>query len=238
MYNITLELGNINKSLSLSFGVIVNTPNDLLPNFGYQQTISAYEYGGKNYIKIKPSSYMLLKIKEEKNEGWSINNSISLNPKARFDFLFFMRKFLMSFRDPDLFYYTDNHTKLVVNPECRQKYSFVLFNGSNKSLRMEPAVISPNNENEDIFYEGAILYINGYDNFVYLTYAEAEYLYNEIKETNMKLLSLMLLKFVPQAQISGNYEEVKVTKNDLDNEETKDSGSLVTIKKTENIPDI
>lgn len=233
-----MDIGSINRSLKLEFGVIVNTPKDFLMNKNGYQTVSKFSYDGRNYIKLRPSPFILLKIKSEKNEGWNINNSISFNSRARFEFLKHLKKFLMNFSDPDLFYYTNNHTKLEVNPAYRQKCSFTMSNSSNKTIRMEPAVISPNNENADIFYEGAILYINGYDNYAYLTYAELEYMYNEIREINMRSLSLLLLAQV-DLEKDEDYKEIKISNNITKVEEPElSSGSLVTVNSTSTIPKI
>jgi len=247
MFKISYDLGSINHTIGMEFIILVNTPseNPMFQNnnaWKYQKTFQHFTLNGTEYLKIRPSAYISIDFRRHKKDTdvWDSNDGFNLNHRNRFFMIWQLKNFIKKFREiKDLFVYTDStHRKLELNLRHKDECTFTMRLSNNKIIRMEPAVIESTGDNEIIYYEGAILYINGINNYAYLTNAEIEYLIYRLEELNMETMTTTLLT-IAELHKDMDYGTISVKHNPNEPENTELSrGSIVKIEHTETIPNI
>ena len=243
MYRATLDLGRISPTLQLSFITLLNTASDDQLPFnkkGYQ-TYRRYRNDTGDYLKIKPSSFISLEIVNWNKElnHYDRYDRVSLMQFDQFLLLKHLKSFILKFQDSQIFYYADmNRTRLMVNPEKKNKMAFTINVCGSKTIHMEPAVVEGRTETE--WYEGSIFCINDFSHYAYLTYQELEYFHWVIDRINTPLLTMVLLDSIREHQALEYGEEITTfvhTTSAPVNQEPQ-SGSLVKIENMNTIPDI
>lgn len=242
MLKATMEIGKVNKIMLLKFGIILK-PDVPKNQYNYLQVESKFNYMGNEYYKLKPNPFVTIDISKgaDKKEGWSINQSVNFNRIKLFEFLKKLREFIYKYKQyKNLYYYENNELKLN-----RQIASDLMIDiiSSNKHIRMYPCVVPGGEDDENVFYEGAIFAINTLDNYCYLTYDEMEYLYYELSHIDMNLLSINIIQLIKQSESTDSLEEIKIpqhvtTQDEEEEEETIDSGRLVHIKRHSEMDDL
>lgn len=217
MYKATIEIGRINKSLKLKFGLIINSETE---KQSYNKLVNKFSYMGNTYLKITPRPFVTLDISSKNDDGWNSNQMVNLNKLGLFSFTRLISQLIKEFREiKDLFYYENN--KLILNNEQAKKITKNMIS-SNKYIRVQPCVV-PDDEIEGKRYEGCIFCINTYDNFCYMTFSEMEYLYYELSHINMLELSMNLLNTVKSLQ----NEESKDLKIETTNSNINDARNKI-----------
>ena len=195
MYRATIEITKINSMMKIKFGIIISSDEDK-KYLGNQSNklISKFNDNGNDYLRINPHPFIVIDISSmNKNEGWNANMSVSLNRMGQYKFVQSLKKFIRDFSNyKNLFYYENN--KLIVNQSVVNEVSMNISTNS-KIIRLQPCVV-PDEENQELVYEGAILFINNMQNYAYLTYDELNYLLWEIERIDMTVLSLEILDIV------------------------------------------
>lgn len=194
MYKATIELAKINRMMKLKFGLIIRSDNEI--KYPSTKLVNKFTYYGNDYIKISPNPFVVIDISSSMNsgEGYNTNQSVSLNRYYLFRFIQGLRKILTNFIEcKNLFYYKEN--QLVVNDDLANKIMITVHTQTTKTIRMRPCVV-PDEENQEMVYEGCIFYINSMDNFAYVTYTEMEYLLWELSHINMNELSMQVINTV------------------------------------------
>lgn len=191
MMKASIELASISKSFKLRFSLIVKDDENNKRQF---ELINKFNFGGNDYIKIRPYPFLTIDISssmDKKNE-WSSNQSFNMNKKDLFFMIQNLKRLMKNFvTHKDLFYYDNN--KLVVNKELADELKEV-FVSSNKTILMQACVVTA--EDNESVYEGMFLSINSVDYFSYLTYSEMEYLLYELEHVNMTQLAIDLINSV------------------------------------------
>lgn len=195
MYRATIEITKINSMMKIKFGIIISSDEDK-KYLGNQSNklISKFNYNGNDYLRINPHPFIVIDISSmSKNEGWNANMSVSLNRMGQYKFVQSLKKLIRDFSNyKNLFYYEND--KLVVNQSVVNEVSMNISINS-KMIRLQPCVV-PDEENQELVYEGAIFFINNMQNYAYLTYDELNYLLWEIERIDMTVLSLEIIDIV------------------------------------------
>lgn len=235
MYKASIELGKINKSFKLKFGLIIDSETD---KKSYSKLVSKFNYAGNDYLRVNPRPFITIDISSKNDEAWSTNQMVNLNKISLFSFIRALSSLIKEFKSvTDLFYYQND--KLTLNNQyLRQTTKDVI--ASNKHIRMQPCVV-PDDEVQNKFYEGCVLCINTYDNFCYLTYSEMEYLLYELTHIDINQLSLQLLNTVTLFKnMESEVLPTKTISKSTDDELINNEGSrpYVKIEEPSTIPDI
>ena len=236
MNKASIEIARINKTLKVNFGLILQSETEIKnPSFG--KLINKFNYLDNSFIKVTPRPFVTLDISsgKDKNDGWSANQSVNLNKQSLFSFLCAVRKLLKAFKEvKDLFYYEDG--KLVLNNDEAKKVTESVIS-NNKHIRMQHCVV-PSDENDTVFYEGIVLFINTYDNYTYITYNELLYLEYELSHIDMVSLSMQLISL--SIQVNEEEEKVIEPKHKIveQKEEEIKSTPYVRIEEPNTIPEI
>lgn len=242
MEKATLEIGKINKTMVLKFGLIVKPDKDKMDKFNHLLVEAKFNINGNEYYKFKPNPFITIDITKggEKGDGWNSNQTVNLNRFKLFEFLKKLKVLLENFKKrKDLFYYSDKDNSLEVD---RRVSTEILLDmqTTNKHIRMIPCVVESDDINP-VFYEGCIFAINTLDNFCYLTYEEMEYLYYELSHVNMNLLSISLMQLIKIGEEKNSIEEIplkpKTTKRET-KKESIDSSILVHLNEKTEMDDI
>lgn len=195
MYRATIEITKINSMMKIKFGIIISSDEDK-KYLGNQSNklISKFNYNGNDYLRINPHPFIVIDISSmSKNEGWNTNMSVSLNRMGQYKLVQSLKKFIRDFSNyKNLFYYEND--RLVVNQSVVNEVSMNISTNS-KMIRLQPCVV-PDEENQELVYEGAIFFINNMQNYAYLTYDELNYLLWEIERMDMTVLSLEIIDIV------------------------------------------
>lgn len=191
MFKASIELGKINKSLKLKFGLIIESESD---KKAYQKIISKFNYNGNDYLRINPRPYISIDISSKNDEAWSTNQSFTLTKPSLFIFKKQLSTMISEYKSySDLFYYKND--TLIYDQKYTQIVSKDIISANNKHVKLVPCVVY-DEEIENKAYEGCALFINSRDNFVYITYTEMEYLLENLSNINMDELSIQLINSV------------------------------------------
>lgn len=192
MYNLTLDLGMVSQDLKLTFNVLVKTDEDVsrLPKGNYN-TISNFKVSDTEYIRVNSAPYLVFDI------GKSADRYDSYNPNSRVHFnnyftkmlIILLKELLASFKIKSL-YYTRNG-KLILDKNEAPRTEYIAY-ATNKKVCFSHTVI-PDKHNEEIEYEGVIMYINTPDNFINLTYNELQVLYLTLMDIRFGEIGLQLI---------------------------------------------
>lgn len=237
MYKATIEIAKINKGLKVKFGLVVQSESE--NKLIYNKLVSKFNYLGNNYLKINPKPFITLDISSNttKTEGWSSNQFVNLNKQSLFLFNRALYRLIQEYKEiRDLYYYENN--KLCVNNKASEKITKDIIS-NNKHIRLQPCVVY-SDDNDEKYYEGCMLCINTYDNFVYITYSEMEYLYYELSHIDLISLSLSLLQIVNiyKDEEAEHIQAKPITKIEEPEESEISSRPYVKIDNTGTIPEI
>lgn len=234
MYKASLKLPKIHKNFALSFNLIIDD-NDQTPS--NQQTIREFAFEGNSYFNISGHPYITLDITtpEDKRNGWNTNRTANLNQKGLFDFLRALNRLINGFKQVKSLYYIDKVGKLTLNRSDAQKM-IEDIRTSQKVIRLEPALV-PDETQEDLFYEGCIMYINKIDFYTYISFNEMEYLYFILSRIDMNMMQLQLLSNVRLYKKDVDTVVNNLEKDKEERIDTPDGGIFVSLEK-DTIPDI
>ena len=205
MYKAIVELGRINRSMRLKFGLILkDDPQNI---YKQKKTVDKFTYSGNEYLSVNPSSFLTIDISasDDKNSAWNTNNSVNFTKDKLFILGNSLKRIISKFNEPDLFYIKDKH--LYVNKELSDKYEQVVNTYSKKVMIKHVVVLDDNDPN--VQYEGVVFMINSPDYFCCLTYDELTYLYHEITKIDLSLLSMEVINLYINIESLGNKIETK-----------------------------
>lgn len=191
MYKASIDLFKIGKSMKIKFGLIIHGDNGDKIN----RLINKFNYMGNDYFKVSPTPFITLDISDNstKTEGWCSNNMVNLNRYGLYRFVSNLKRLVYDMNSPanqGLYFISNGHkivNKNIVNL-CRKTFRV----SNDKVISMEPCVVV----DENVEYDGCILYINSYSYYTYLTLEEMEYLLNELDKIDLDSLSLNLIQLL------------------------------------------
>lgn len=193
MYKVNMELGKINRTMRVSFNLVIQGDNLVKQYANTQDTrvISNFTVGGSEYLKLAPYPYIKIDISDSlhRQETWNSNLSVNLNNRALFSFLKSLKNMIDRFKIQNLFYTQSG--KLYVNNKVAGNCQEVI-RLPNKAVRLVHTVV-PDEENKENEYEGIVLMINSIDYYSYLTYDELCYLYFLLSKIHLDELSIQAI---------------------------------------------
>lgn len=240
MYKATIEIGRINKTMKIKFGLVVRPDESSV--FKAQPLVNKFSFGGNDYIRVSPNPFIVIDISSSyttKGEAWSSNQTVTLNKYYLFRFLQGLKRLISDFQTrKNLFYYRNN--ELFVNDEVANTVEISIQTAGSKTILMRPCVVPDEESTTHRVYEGCIFYINNMENFAYLTYTEIEYLYYELTKIDMSSLAMQLITVV--SQYEGHKSEKIIAppspQTVIDSDIEISTPSSVTIIKKNEIPQI
>ena len=240
MYKATIEIGRINKSMKLKFGLVIRSDESSV--YKSQPLVSKFNFGGNDYIKLNPNPFVILDISSSyinKGESWSSNQTVSLNRYYLFRFLQGLKKLINDFQTyKNLFYYKNN--ELIVNNDVADNITISIPTANSKTVMMKPCVVPDEESSTHSVYEGCIFYINNMENFAYLTYTEIEYLYYELSKIDMTTISMQIISIVEQyeKQKSQKITVAPSSQTEISSDIEISTPSSITIIKKNEMPQI
>lgn len=237
MFKASIEIAKINKAFKVKFAIIIQSENDVKQS-SYNLLVNKFSYMGNDYLRVNPRPFITIDISKgsDKNDGWNANQTVNLNKQKLFEFMKKFRIFILKYKQEKSLYYYNEDGQLVLNNKYA-KDIFVDIISSNKHIRICPCVVPGEQESEEIFYEGCIFYINTFDNFVYLTYDEMEYLLYELSHIDMISLSIDMIKLVKMYQEEEKKDIIfKEPVSKEEEEELNSPGRVIRIETPGEIP--
>lgn len=147
-----------------------------------------FTFKGNNYCKLDLQSFLTLEIKDE--EEWTREKTLIIDQNNLFHILKGLSKSLDYIYKGEVFAMNKNN-EVIIFKDKQDKCTVKLFNlGNNQRLVIKPAVIYDDN---DISYEGIILYFNKSAIYTELTIDAFESFIFNLKQVNIFIYSRLLL---------------------------------------------
>lgn len=238
MYKASIEICKINSTMKLKFGLIIESEEDKkYINNQNNKLINKFNYNGNDYLRINPHPFIVIDISSSnKTDGWNSNLSVSLNRMSQYKLIQSLKKFIYNFSNYKNLFYYDNSI-LVLNQSLVNDAS-INVSTTSKMIRLQPCVV-PDEENQELTYEGAIFFINNMQNFSYLTYDELKYLLWELERIDMSLMSINLIEMT-RLCLHDEVNKIKVkpsVEKPIEIEKLS-QGKITFVKSNERIPKI
>lgn len=242
----TIELFQVHQSFKVRFTMIIKQDELLQQKYQFKTKgiINKYLFNGNTSLKINPYPFIVIDIsnKQDKKEGWNSNWSFAMNRRELFIMICKLTNLYKKFKSIQNLFYTDSYTgETVVNNELSE-YNKEVFIACNKRITMQACVVDEFGSGESsVKYEGIVIYINKYDFFTYLTYAEMEYLLYELRQID---LNHLMMEAINTFLLSDRIESDEIKSNPKPpveqpkEEEIIDTKPSIYIEDANIIPDI
>ncbi len=146
---------------------------------------------GQSYLSLDLQSFLTLEIRDERE--WSPHKTIVINQRNINEIIKGMKKSLDAIYNDNIFAFNTNDEIIAYSDKVKQ-HTVKLFNiGNNSRLVIQPAVIF--DEDEQITYEGVVIYFNSTKNRVELTIQAFEALYHTLDKIDIFVYSQTLINF-------------------------------------------
>lgn len=235
MYKLSYYLGKVNEQMKLTLCCIIDqerlTTRGKFP--AYKENFS---WNGSNFLRFQVNPYITIDITTLEDKKQGIQTTVNLNKYGIFRFakeLEAMMKRFISIKE--LFYYYGD--KLILNKEIvKEKNVIATFTTNGKRICIQPTVVEDLQTN--LSHEGIVFFINNFDNYCYLTYAEMEYLYHILNKTDIDSLVLMMIQAYEEEKKSSRPPIKYEVKPIEQEEEMMDNTNFVRTKEGNAIPNI
>lgn len=190
MYKGSIDIGWVNKSLRVSFNLVIMGNNDGYQRFN-SKIINKFACNNSEYLKFTPRPYLTLDICKYENKQKIYDPACQINISKRNLFVLIQRvkKMIENFKIQDMFFIKNKQLRLNID---KAKSVSQVMRTNDKAIYMIHGVI-PDDERPDVQYEGITLMINNAANYVLITYDELLYLYYILTNVNMDMLSMQLI---------------------------------------------
>lgn len=144
---------------------------------------------GNKYLKIDLQSFLTLEL----NDGqWAKDKSIIIDQKNIFQLIRGFKRVVDGIYNGNIFAMNKNK-EIIIYKDQQEKYTEKIFNlGGNQKIIVRPAIIY---DDTDTSYEGVVLHINKYDNFVELPIDAFEALLYTLEKVDLFVYSQQLLNY-------------------------------------------
>lgn len=146
-------------------------------------------YGSKNYLSLDIQGYLTLELKRD---DWSPDKWLRITQANIFHVIKGFKAMLNSIYTGDIFAVTKGKKTIMYKGKVNEHTQNLNNLGTNNWLRISPAIIYDEN---DISYEGVILYINKTENYVPLSIDEFESLLYALEKVDIFLYSQEILNY-------------------------------------------
>lgn len=176
---------------------------------------------GNKYLKIDLQSFLTLEL----NDGqWARDKSIIIDQKNIFQLIKGFKRVLDGIYNGNIFAMTKSK-EIVIYKEQQEKYTEKIFNlGGVQKIIVRPAIIY---DDTDVSYEGVVIHINRYDNFVELPIDAFEALLYTMEKVDLFVYSQQLLNYYMSC-VKDQKVELKETTIEPKNVKTKKQHVLFT----------
>lgn len=230
-----MELFKVHKQCKITFNLIIENDD----TNGFNNCMNRYKVSSNEYLKFIPYPFVTVDIslkQELKTEGWHSGLSFNLNRRDCFCFILALRYIqkILREKDEELFYYTQDEV-LKIDLQKAQIYKKTV-RASSKQVLLQPSIIVVGeNEYRD---KGAILAINNYSNYIYLSIEDVDFFLYELAKIDFSSLSLQLIN---SYQLTREMEAKEInTKPILEHKEDEivDVKKRIRIEEPNTIPEI
>jgi hypothetical protein len=174
-----------------------------------------FSFNNNKYLKLDLQSFLTLEIIEG---DWDKDKTIFIDQKNIYQIIKGFKKMIDSIYDNGIFA-VNKRDEIVIYKDMVEKYTQKIFNiGGNQKMIIKPAIIYDDNE---VSYEGVILYINRSEYYAELSIDAFESLYYALSKVDIFAYSQQLLNYymscvkdqkveLKEVTIAENYKKKKV----------------------------
>jgi len=211
------------KNLNLKINVkLYQEKNNKLESYHKE-----FEFNKVKYLTLNPSVYLSLDI-NNKEEEWDKSRSIMITQRNIYQLIKNFKTMLTNLYGDEIFA-INSKGEIVIYSDMIVKYTLKIYNlGLNQRMIIKPAIVYDENE---VSYEGVIMYINNSDNFIELPIDAFESLFYTLSKIDIYTYSQQLLNYyVSCLDKDGDLKDINVSikkyhpisdVNDKDKEEVK-----------------
>lgn len=150
-----------------------------------------FKYGKSSYVKLDLQSFMTLEIIGDFGD-WDASKSLLIDQRNIYQITKGFEEMRDNLYKKDLFF-MDKKKNIKIHSDLIDDNTVRIFNSqSNQRILLRPAVIM---DDQDITYEGVIIYINKTENYVELPLDAFESLVYALEKVDMYLYSQLLLNY-------------------------------------------
>jgi len=150
-----------------------------------------FEFNKVKYLTLNPSVYLSLDI-NNKEEEWDKSRSIMITQRNIYQLIKNFKTMLTNLYGDEIFA-MNSKGEIVIYPDMVDKYTLKIYNlGLNQRMILKPSIIYDENE---VSYEGVIMYINNSDNFIELPIDAFESLFYTLSKVDIYTYSQQLLNY-------------------------------------------
>ena len=162
-----------------------------------------FTFNNKKFVTLNPSVFLSLAIIDK--EDWDKSKSIMINQRNIYQIIKNFRILLKNIYRDEIFA-MDSKGKNIIYSDMADKYTQKIYNLGmiNQRLIIKPSIVFDEN---DVSYEGVIMYINNSENFVELPIDAFESLYYTLEKMDIFAYSQQLLNYYVSCLKTG--EEMK-----------------------------
>lgn len=163
-----------------------------------------FTFQGKTYLKLDFQSFLTLELID--NTEWDKDKSIIINERNIIQIIKGFEKMLDSIYNGNIFAVNSKNEIVIYSDEAEKAVVRIYNLGNGNRMVLKPAKIYDENE---LSYEGVILYLNNNNNFVELPIDAFESLLYALKQTNIFVYSQALINYYISAIKAGELENTK-----------------------------
>jgi hypothetical protein len=157
---------------------------------------------GNKYLKLDLQSFLTLELHDD---NWSKDKTIIIDQKNIYHLIKGLKKMVDNLYTNDIFVLNKNK-QIVIYKDIVEKYTEKIYNlKNNQRIIIKPAIIFDENQ---ISYEGVVIYINKTENYVELPIDAFESLYYALSKVDLFTYSQELLNYYISC-IKGEKIELK-----------------------------
>lgn len=148
-----------------------------------------FTFNNNNYLKLDLQSFLTLELRREE---WSKDKSIIINQRNIFQIITKFKSLLESIYNGGVFALNKDN-EIVIYKDKVEEYTQKIYNlGGNQRMLIKPAIIYDENE---VSYEGVILYLNKTENYAQLPIDAFESLVYTLDKVDLFLYSQLLVNY-------------------------------------------
>lgn len=150
---------------------------------------NVFTFGSKTYLRVDLQSFVTIEMTDGE---WSKDKSVLIDQRNMYQVIKGFEKSLENIYNGDVFA-VNKEGKTVIHKDSIEKNTVKIYNmGNSNRLILRPSIIY---DNDDMTYEGVVLYINKTENYVELPIDAFEALYFTLKKVDLFVYSQALLNY-------------------------------------------
>lgn len=168
---------------------LVNEINGNMVSY-HNSYVSPYN---EEYVSLDISSFLTLEYTEKDGE-WDRSKSITITNRTIVQFIKGLRRIISNLEHGRVFGIREGTKEPVLFKDRVEENTVIINNiGVGQAVELRPAVIY--DEDNDISYEGVVMYLNKVSHAVYLTTDELDALYHELSTMSLTMMSQLMINY-------------------------------------------